>query len=445
MPSVSQKGTVSWPGAAQNGREHTLTVSYTWTSASSCTISVTLSGGCDDAAGSSKTPGWGDGVVSVAGANKATGLYITAYTAAQLGLNNVAIAASSAFKVKFSYFHQYSVAVKCSEEVTIPYSPPTYTVSYNANGHGSAPASQTKTYGTNLTLKSFIDNVVGSTSSVTITGNANGGTWSGSNGSATYAPTYSQTYWNTKSDGSGTNYSSGATYTTNAAITLYAIWKTTNNGTGYTLPTGTPTKASTSVSRTVTFNANGGSTTKSSQASTSTTTYSFKGWFTATTGGTQRTTSSRVTAAETVYAQYDSSTSAYSSVTLPTTSQCTRSGYVLAGFATSSTADYPTYTPGSAFTPTANITLYAVWSPIVTSTYSGHIRGFIGIGQSDGDFKKYIPWVYNGTAWQAAIPYVYDGGWVAAGQTGELMLEFLTSAGENFVTSDGKIFMVRKQ
>ena len=254
----------------------------------------------------------------------------------------------------------------------------TYTVGYNANGHGTAPSSQTKTHGTALTLQPFISNVNGTESTVTITGHANGGSWSGSNGSAKWRPVYSQTHWNTASNGSGTNYGSKGSYTANSGTTLYAIWKTTNTGTSYTLPTGTPTKANgTTNTLTVTFNANGGSTTKSSQTSSKTVTYTFKGWFTASSGGTQRTTSSRVTAAETVYAQYNSSTGSQSSVTLPTTSQCTRSGFTLLGFSTSSTATTATYNPGASYTPSASIILYAVW-------------------QSSGRVK-----VYNGSAWVA--------------------------------------------
>lgn len=321
----------------------------------------------------------------------------------------------------------------------------TYTVAYNANGHGTAPSSQTKTYGTNLTLQSFIANVNGTESTVTITGNANGGSWSGSNGSAKWRPVYSQTYWNTNSSGTGTNYSSGGTYTANAGTTLYAIWKTTNTGTSYTLPTGTPTHANTTTNTlTVSYNANGGTSTPASQTSSKTVTYSFKGWFTASSGGTQRTTSSRVTAAETVYAQFNSTTGSQAaitlrpaithnnttptsytvtfnanngsttktsqtanvtrtwtfngwhegsasgtshnasssftpsatvtmyagwntsdstgSVTMPTAAQCTRTGYTLLGFSTSSTATTATWQPGASYTPTAAIEVFAVWS-----------------------------------------------------------------------------------
>lgn len=71
-----------------------------------------------------------------------------------------------------------------------------YTVSYNANGGTGAPSSQTKWKNQALTLSS---------TKPTRTG-------------------YTFSKWNTKSDGSGTSYSSGASYTANSAVTLYAIW-----------------------------------------------------------------------------------------------------------------------------------------------------------------------------------------------------------------------------
>ncbi len=80
----------------------------------------------------------------------------------------------------------------------------TYPVTYNANGGTGAPSSQTKTYGTNLTLSSTKPTKTG----------------------------YTFKNWNTKSDGTGTSYSAGASYTANAALTLYAQW-TPNTGTAY--------------------------------------------------------------------------------------------------------------------------------------------------------------------------------------------------------------------
>lgn len=71
-----------------------------------------------------------------------------------------------------------------------------YTVSFNANNGSGAPGNQTKWYGENLTLSS---------TKPTRTG-------------------YTFNNWNTKSDGSGTGYSSGGTYSSNSGTTLYAQW-----------------------------------------------------------------------------------------------------------------------------------------------------------------------------------------------------------------------------
>ena len=77
----------------------------------------------------------------------------------------------------------------------------TYTITYNDNSadSGSAPANQTKTHGTDLTLAS----------------NSGG---LGITGYQTFAG------WNTASDGSGTSYAEDATYSADADLTLYAQW-----------------------------------------------------------------------------------------------------------------------------------------------------------------------------------------------------------------------------
>lgn len=72
----------------------------------------------------------------------------------------------------------------------------TYPVTYNANGGSGAPAGQTKTYGTNLTLSSTTPTRTG----------------------------YTFVEWATAADGTGTKYNPGATYTANAELTLYAVW-----------------------------------------------------------------------------------------------------------------------------------------------------------------------------------------------------------------------------
>lgn len=80
-------------------------------------------------------------------------------------------------------------------EVSIP-ALAKYAVTYNANGGSGAPATQYKVYGKNLTL-------------------------------STVKPTrsgFSFVKWFTAADGTGTGYNPGATYSTNAALNLYAKW-----------------------------------------------------------------------------------------------------------------------------------------------------------------------------------------------------------------------------
>lgn len=90
----------------------------------------------------------------------------------------------------------FSHATYLEKTATGPDYVTTYAVAYNANGGSGSTAGQTKTYGTALTLRQ------------------NGYTRDG----------YAFTGWNTAADGSGTAYAAGASYTANAAVTLYAQW-----------------------------------------------------------------------------------------------------------------------------------------------------------------------------------------------------------------------------
>ena len=152
--------------------------------------------------------------------------------------------------------------------------------------------------------------------------------------------------------------------------TVYTVSYNANGGSGapaaqkkvsgqnITLSSTKPTRSSTSSSCTITYNANGGSVSPTSATSSRTTTYSFKNWNTASGGnGTAYAAGGSYTANAnaTLYAQWTSSTGAYKAVTLPTP---TRSGYKFVGWSTSSTAT--SGTTGS-YTPTGNVTLYAIW------------------------------------------------------------------------------------
>ena len=87
-----------------------------------------------------------------------------------------------------NYSKSFSGSISCPAR--------TYTVSYNANGGSGAPGNQTKTYNVALAL---------STTKPTRTG-------------------YSFLGWATSSGGS-VAYASGASYTGNANLTLYAVWQ----------------------------------------------------------------------------------------------------------------------------------------------------------------------------------------------------------------------------
>lgn len=313
----------------------------------------------------------------------------------------------------------FGVRTDASGTMALTSHPRQWTVSYRANGRGTAPAQQKKTAGQTLTLRGAIEPVTagGAERTVTITGRANGGSWSGGSGSAVYTDertVWTQTKWNTKADGSGTSYSPGGSYTADADLELYAVWTsvtTPKQGRSYALPTGTPTKAGTdSAPITVAFNANGGTTGKTSQTSTRRTSYTFSGWYTAAEGGTKRTSASRVTAAETVYAHYSASTGAYSSVTMPTAAQCTRTGYTLLGFAASASAASAAYAPGASCTPAGAVTYYAVWqknSYTVSLTKSDCIASVSG-----GGSKEYGSSVTVTAALGSAAGYIYSfDGW----------------------------------
>jgi uncharacterized repeat protein (TIGR02543 family) len=75
-----------------------------------------------------------------------------------------------------------------------------YSITYNANGatSGTAPASQTKTHGVNITLASNSGNL--------------------------FKTGYAFSGWNTNASSTGINYAAGSIYSTNSALTLFAKW-----------------------------------------------------------------------------------------------------------------------------------------------------------------------------------------------------------------------------
>lgn len=145
----------------------------------------------------------------------------------------------------------------------------------------------------------------------------------------------------------------------------------------------------------ITFNANGGTTPTASKTVTYNSTYgtlptptktgySFKGWYTATSGGTQITNSSKVsiTANQILYARWEQITYTISynlnggtgSFTNQTYNYGTkvvisdkipqRDGYKFLGWATTSEGTSVNYKSGDTYEKNTSITLYAVWKAI---------------------------------------------------------------------------------
>ena len=181
-----------------------------------------------------------------------------------------------------------------------------FTVTYNYNGSGASNTTATATstfngWATSASGSKVYDDKATVSNLRNTAGDYNlYAKWT--NGKVTLpTPTrtgYTFTGWNTKSDGSGATAGlGGASYTPTANTTLYAQWKIN--------------------SYTATFNANGGSTpspstitknygsTLGTLPTTSRTGYTFKGWYTAASGGSEISTSTTVTGNVTYYAQWN--------------------------------------------------------------------------------------------------------------------------------------------
>ncbi len=271
-------------------------------------------------------------------------------------------------------------AMYASTTVSIP-ALTKYTISYNANGGSGAPSSQTKYYGKSLTLSSTKPSRTG----------------------------YTFKGWATSSSGS-VAYSSGASYTSNASVTLYAIWQANTYTIKYNANggTGAPSAQTKTYGATLTL-----SSTKPTRASDNDdgvlTTYTFKGWATSSTAtsvayasGAKYTANASVTlyavwTKTTTVTEYDVTynTNGGSDVspqvkkkgtalTLRSTIP-TKNGYTFKGWGLSEDTTTVTYTAGASYTKDADIVLYAVWTPW-THTVQFNLNG--GTGTVPSSFTK---------------------------------------------------------
>lgn len=213
-------------------------------------------------------------------------------------------------KISFSSSSYFSgQTATASATITVPAK--TYTVSYNANGGSGAPASQTKTHGVTLTLSS---------TKPTRTG-------------------YTFKGWATSSTSTTVAYAAGASYTGNAALSLYAVWQINT--------------------WTVTYNANGGSGSIANQTKT--------------------------------YNQ---------ALTLSNGAGFTRSLYNLVGWATSS-GGAKAYNLGGSYTGNAALNLYAVWElayvkPIINNFACYRVATSSSTTETDDGEYIYISFDFTG-------------------------------------------------
>lgn len=242
-----------------------------------------------------------------------------------------------------------------------------YVSYYDSDGSLLARTTETEGYSFMVQSGSSVTRPTGSSSNsnYTITGNANGGTFS--NGSTTASITatkttttsYSFLNWNTSSSGTGSTYYAGSYYTMPSYnLSLYPVFSSgsstsysNNSLSGLPQPSNT---GSTTTTLTVTFNANGGSVSTTSQSVNTTITKTFGGWMSSSAGTT---TISSLNSAGTVYAKWNNSYS-NATVTLPLP---TRNGYVFDGWSTS-TSGTNLQQAGTQVSISGNTTFYAIWT-----------------------------------------------------------------------------------
>lgn len=364
----------------------TLSLTYT---VRQCTLTITGDSGVDSVTGSGSYP---YGATATTAATAKTGYHLTHYS----GTNASGTGTSTWSGCSGLTSHTDQWTMNANRTIQVHSALDTYTVSYDANGGSGAPSAQTKTYGVNLTLSTTKPTRSSASSNFTITGNGNGG----SDRSITATKTISYTFagWATSSGGS-VAYAAGASYTANAAVTLYAVWTATTSYSNNTIAAlGSTTRADAGAgSCRVTLDANGGACGIEWLEAPRTTAYGFLGWGASAGAANSLPANTAYTAAATVYARWSSATMT-ASVTLPAP---TRAGYAFLGWAADPTAE--SGATGS-YTPSGDVTLYAIWEP------SGQIHLYDGSSWRNG-----LVWVFDGTVWRQGLPWVYDG---AAWKTG---------------------------
>ena len=275
------------------------------------------------------------------------------------GLNQVVVRATAADGTSTSY------TVNITKSIAI---------TYDGNGStgGSVPSSQFKTTGVALTLASNSGSLVKA-----------GYTFAG---------------WNTLANGLGTSYAVGASYSTEASLSLYAQWTANTLTVTYNSQSGSAITAGSTTT---------GSSISASPGTPTRTGYTFTGWFTATSGGTAISFpyTHGQTANFTLYAQWTVMTFAVTfngngntggsipsaqtktygvALTLASNSgSLVKAGYTFAGWNTLANGLGTSYAVATSYALDASLTLFAQWSAnSLTVTYDTQLGSSITAGST---------------------------------------------------------------
>jgi uncharacterized repeat protein (TIGR02543 family) len=250
-----------------------------------------------------------------------------------------------------------------------------YIVSFNANGGSGTMSSITVESGKYISLPSN-GFTAPSQSPYSLTLDSNGG-----NAATSTIKTSFSGKWLLGSI-TGKEYSVGASFSPTGDTVFYAGWTTTAK-----LPTPTRNKENTAGYK-VTLNANGGECEQTSISNEKNTTYAFLNWNSKKdgTGSTYSSTLTLTASTPTIlYAKWSSSIS-YTAISLPIPK---KKGYKFKGWSTSNNSDGELF---DTYTPTSDITLYAIWEEVKNTVY---------IYMSENEkFVAATPYIYDGTNWK---------------------------------------------
>lgn len=337
-------------------------------------------------------PGWVGFKVGNSTKAYGWGRSVTAYWTGTLNENSsygVSTGGGSASSSPFDHATYASGTAKGSA-----YLAPVYTIAYYSNNGAGSTATQSKTWGYSVNLYSC------------------GWTKAG----------HTFDHWDTAADGSGSDYSAGQSYGTNANLTLYAIWSPNTFAITYNANGGTGTTAS----QTKTY---GESLPLRANGFTPPTGYHFVNWNTAANGsGTSYAAGGTYTAnaAATLYAQWapdtyavtfdgngadggaqEPETKTYGSRLVVPGCTFTRSGYTFSAWNTAADGTGTSYAAGSYYETNEPVTLYAIWTknniPVYLNddgTIRQAVKAYMNIGGT----------VYEGTLYENVGGTIYEIG-----------------------------------